>query len=117
MSLPAFLGLCFSYFLPESILKPETVGMFNIYLEFLIRSSRLKSIEYLRNSRPIGIILFSMLNCTIMCSMLKVKLPNFWLSKFTWKNKNDPTTDVCQQIHPNSKCHTYFLKVKFTRKF
>lgn len=113
LSLPVAIGSLFSYFLPRPILKTESFGLFNIYLEFLFRRSRFEFIEKLRRSKMSATLIFSMLNVVIMCGMFKASCPNFWFSKFKYENNQETTnTDTCDCIHKNLTCRNFFNEVK-----
>lgn len=111
--LPVFIGTLFTYFLPRSILKTESVGLFNIYLEFLIRRSKSSLVQKIRKSKILATLIFSFLNTFIMCGMFKENCPNLWFSKFYYK-QNDTEKNPCECVHGNLTCHNYLSKVNVT---
>lgn len=115
IALPVLCGSIFSVYLPRSILKAESVALFNIYLEFLIRKSSSQIIQKIRKSKFSATLIFSILNIFIMCGMFKAKCPNLWFSKFKY-NKNTET-DTCKCIHSKLTCRNYLVKVNVTTTF
>jgi hypothetical protein len=111
--LPVLCGTFFTYFLPLPILKTESVALFNIYLEFLIKRSKSQLIQKIRKSKFSATLIFSFLNIFTMCGMFKANCPNLWFSKFNY-DKSDTETDTCKCIHKNLTCRNYLTKVNVT---
>lgn len=112
VAIPVALGSLFSYFLPQQILKTQSVGVFNFVLEFLIRSSNLKFIKKLRGSQISSTLIFALFNIVIMCGMFNASCPNFWFSKFNFEGTKK---DTCECVHENFTCRNYLFEVKVTR--
>lgn len=115
LSFPVAVGALFSHFLPRPILKTESFGLFNIYLEFLIKRSRFEFVKKIKRSKISATLIFSMLNVIIMCGMFKASCPNFWFSKFKYDDSQETTTtDICDRFHKNLTCRNFFNEVKVT---
>lgn len=113
--MPATIGSLFAFILPRPFLKAEGLGLFNVYLEFLIKRSKSRWIEVLRKSKSGATILFSVFNMMIMCGMLKASCPNFWFTRISLKNKsNETATHVCQSIHSKQSCSSYLQEASMT---
>lgn len=111
VALPVFCGSLFSPFLPDSILKTESVALLNMYLEFLVKRSHLQLIQKIRKSKISATLIFSFLNIFIMCGMLKTNCPNLWFSKFHYHKTE---TNTCERIHRNLTCRNFIFKVNVT---
>jgi len=113
VSFPSFCGSLFACLLPQQIMRAESVGLLNFYLEYLIRSSSNGFVQKLRKSLMSGSLIFASLNVIIMYGMLKSRCPNFWFSKFKYSNFSSDETgkSVCDNIHSNMTCLNYFNKV------
>lgn len=114
VAFPSFCGALFVPLLPQSIFKAEAVGLFNFYLEYLIRNSTNSCVQKLRKSLVSGSVTFAILNVLIMCGMLKARCPNFWFSKFKYSKNTKDTKNSCDKIHSDLTCLNYFYKVKST---
>ena len=114
LALPVAIGALFSHFLPRPVLKTESFGLFNIYLEFLIKRSRFEFVKKIKKSKMSATLIFSMLNVIIMCGMFKASCPNFWFSKFKYTDDSQEAT--CDCIHKNLTCRNFFNEVKVTRR-
>lgn len=110
---PVFIGTLFTYFLPRPILKTEALGLFNVYIEFLIKRSRTKFVENLRNSKIMATLIFCTLNVIIMSGMFKTSCPNFWFSKFHFNpSEKENKADICRCVHENLTCWSYLTQVR-----
>jgi hypothetical protein len=116
--LPASLGAIFCKYLPEKNLHIDGLGLFNFYIEFVIKQSTNKFIRWLRSSKVAATILFSIFNTSILYSLLRLKSNRFW---FVSPGKKESTTDenenllekkekIC--VHSNLSCEEYLKKVK-----
>jgi hypothetical protein len=110
LRLPIFLGSFFNNLLPTSIQRAEAIGLFNIYLEYLIKSSENGIVQKLKKSVTSGTVIFAIFNAIIMCAMLKVRCPNFWFTKYKYCNEDDQTS-TCRKIHSNLTCLSYLNQV------
>lgn len=112
MTAPIALSSLLCFILPPHILRVEGQGLFNMYLEFLIRRSRSKLIASLRNSKPAATAIFSVLNSLVMLGFLKNSSKKFWFTSFVMKPTNEGDDhNRCQRLHENSACREYFRKV------
>lgn len=108
--LPVFVGSLFTILLPHSIMKAESLALFNFCLEYLIRSSNNGYVQKFKRSIVPGTVIFAAFNALVMCGMLKARCPNFWFSKFKY-TKDKEATNTCQRIHANLTCTNYLVKV------
>lgn len=113
MPLPISLSSLACFILPAHILKAEGQGLFNMYLEFLIRRLPSKLIISIRESKFAAAIIFSALHSCIMFGFLKKSSKNFWFSSFkirdeTSLNKKD---SKCERIHGQLTCFRYLSQV------
>lgn len=115
--LPTGVGSLFCFLLPKHILKVEGQGMFNFYIDFLIRRAKSNWITYLRESKVSATIIFGILNAFIITGMLKKSTVTFWFTSVTQlksKNvgeENTENTHKCKIIHGDVKCSDYFKHV------
>ncbi|XP_055586863.1 uncharacterized protein LOC129739436 [Uranotaenia lowii] len=113
---PSFLGGCTCMFLPRSIIRTQGIGLFNTYVEFLIRRMRGKTAEALRVSRLIGTIAFSLMSAAIMPGLQYLDLKNsFWFAHTYDTTKNNNPTPIEAKAsscphHPDHSCFDHVLK-------
>lgn len=113
MTIPVGLGSLLCFILPPHILKAEGQGLFNMYLEFLIRRSRSKLIVFLRNSTLASTAIFSVLHSIIMFGFLKNCTKNFWFTSICIKPvSEDDGQNRCKRIHEKLTCREYLQQVK-----
>lgn len=113
LTAPAAIGASFSLILPRHIFKVKGQGLFNIYMEFLIRRSKLPTIIFLRESIIAATLMFSVLHSCIMFGILKACSTNFWFSTFKVNKGNQNFNDhKCQKIHGKSSCSSYLISVR-----
>ncbi|CRK88907.1 CLUMA_CG002776, isoform A [Clunio marinus] len=121
LTLPAGIGSLFFCFVPPKVRKAEGQGMFNMYVEFLIRRSRSKLIASIRQSKVVVTLLFSILNTCIVYGYLRKASINFWFTSFRiTKQENDDKTLAkgCKLIHDEITCFDYLKQeLKQTAKF
>lgn len=106
--LPVSLTGISCYFLPHHILRIEGMGLFNFYIEFLIKRARSEWIIKLRESKLATTFMFSLLNTCIMYGLLQTKSKNFWFTKLNIPDEIDVESKC---IHGNLSCFEYFQKV------
>jgi hypothetical protein len=111
---PVALGSSFCFLLPKHVLKVEGQGMFNFYIDFLIRRVKNKWFSCLRNSKVSATLFFSILNAFVITGMLKKSSVNFWFTSVTPLgdiNENVMNENKCKLIHGDSKCSEFFKNV------
>lgn len=113
MTLPIAIGSSFSCLLPPHILSVEGQGLFNMYLEFLVRRSRFTLVKHMRESRVAAIVMFSVLHTCVIFGFLKPS-KKFWFTSMRLEVEADPSckTNKCRIIHGSSSCCEYFKKVR-----
>lgn len=124
--LPTAVGSLFCPLLPKHILKVEGQGMFNFYIDFLIRRAKNNFIAYLRESKVSATIIFGILNAFIINGLMKKSTVTFWFTsvahlkseniddrfeKTNEKNIEFENTNKCKIIHGDVKCSDYFKHV------
>lgn len=119
--LPASIGGVFCYLLPKKFLHIEGLGIFNMYLEFVIRQSKTNLVISIRESRIIATLLYSMLNGVVMHGIYKVKSNRFWFINTSFKrneitddsgssNKSESSENIRKCYHNNS-CENFIKQV------
>ncbi|XP_053677980.1 uncharacterized protein LOC128728383 [Anopheles nili] len=73
-------GLTVSY-LPKHIVRAQGIGLFNMYIEFLIRRARHPLVGFLRSSRNSATVLFAILSAGIMATRQYLQLERFWFAR------------------------------------
>lgn len=122
--LPASIGASFAYLLPKKMLHVEGLGMFNMYLEFVIKQSKTNLVIAVRQSRTIATLLYSLLNGVVMHGIYKVKSNRFWFINSTFKHnkvtedldyldKSESSDNNVKCHHNNLTCENFIKKVKF----
>lgn len=118
--LPTAVGSLFCPLLPKHILKVEGQGMFNFYIDFLIRRAKNNFIAYLRESKVSATIIFGILNAFIINGLMKKSTVTFWFTSVAHlkseniddvENTNVENTNKCKIIHGDVKCSDYFKHV------
>lgn len=99
--------------MPPHLLKVEGQGLYNMYVEFLIRRSRSRAVIFLRESTAAATLLFSILHTCVMYGFVKKSSSNFWFSSF---QINAKATSKCDQVHGSLSCSEYIKKVKQSNK-
>lgn len=116
---PSSLGAMFCGCLPEKMLQIDGFGLFDMYLEFLIKQSKLSLVVAARKSKVWATLLYSMFNATIMYGLLDTKASRFWFSTFNNKTE-EPQADEDNKIetnknlncyHHDGTCEKYYKKV------
>ncbi|XP_065083906.1 uncharacterized protein LOC135706267 [Ochlerotatus camptorhynchus] len=104
--IPSFLGACTCKYLPRPIVHAQGIGLFNMYIEFLIRRLRGKTTEVLRASRLAGTLLFSMFSAAMLPALEYLQINRFWFASIYRKRNDDDGTrnnQLCSH-HPNRTC-------------
>ncbi|XP_058834232.1 uncharacterized protein LOC131691672 [Topomyia yanbarensis] len=92
--IPSMLGACTCMWLPRSIVRTQGIGLFNMYIEFLIKRSRSSTIAAMRNSRLAGTLLFCILSAAMMPTQQYLQVNRFWFATIH--------KDVEQDLNNNS---------------
>lgn len=113
MGIPVSISSVICFMLPAHIMKAEGQGLFNMYLEFLIRRWPSKLIAFMRESKVTATIIFSVLHSCIMFGFLKKSSKCFWFSSFKVRDENVPneSNNKCRHIHGESSCDKYLNQV------
>lgn len=101
----------FSPILPKHVFKVKGQGLFNIYVEFLIRRSKLKPVILLRESKAAATLMFSVLHTCVMYGFMKKSSKNFWFSSLKMSDRVD-CKDKCEMIHGKLSCGKFFKNVR-----
>lgn len=109
----ASIGGLFCFLMPPHLLKVEGQGLYNMYVEFLIRRSRSTAVILLRESTAAATLMFSILHTCVMYGFVKKSSSNFWFSSF---KLNTEAKSKCDQVHGSLSCSEYLKKVKQSNK-
>ncbi|CAO1420549.1 unnamed protein product [Diamesa serratosioi] len=104
--LPSSIGAIFCGLLPEKMLHIDSIGLFNMYVEFVIKQSKSNIIVAIRKSRVCATLIYSLFNAIIMCSFLDTKASRFWFSSFVNK-KEDQQIGENDKIEPKKNLNCY----------
>ncbi|XP_058445003.1 uncharacterized protein LOC131426353 [Malaya genurostris] len=74
------LGACTCMWLPPSIVRAQGIGLFNMYIEFLIKRTRGHTMEALRNSRIVGTLLFCAFSAAMMPALQYLQVGRVWFA-------------------------------------
>ncbi|CAO1422851.1 unnamed protein product [Diamesa tonsa] len=91
--LPSSCGAVFCYLLPDKMLQIDGFGLFTMYLEFLIKQSKVNLVIAMRRSKVCATLIYSMFNATIMYGLFDTKANRFWFSTFTHKKEDQPISE------------------------
>lgn len=105
ISLPSSLGAIFCGLLPQKYLHIDGLGLLNIYIEFVIRQSKVRQIMWLRRSKIGATMLFGLMNSLILYCLYSLRSNRFW---FVNVGKEDENGNC---IHGNTTCAEYLRKV------
>uniref|UniRef100_A0A182R7I0 Transmembrane protein 135 N-terminal domain-containing protein n=1 Tax=Anopheles funestus TaxID=62324 RepID=A0A182R7I0_ANOFN len=78
--IPSLAGGLTAKYLPRHIVRAQGIGLFNMYIEFLIRRARSPAATYLRNSRLHATAIFALLSAGIMAARQCLQLERFWFA-------------------------------------
>nr|XP_029733908.1 uncharacterized protein LOC109427542 [Aedes albopictus] len=99
--IPSFLGGCTCMFLPRTIVHAQGIGLFNMYIEFLIRRLRGKTAEALRLSKLAGTLFFSIFSAAMLPALEYLQINRFWFANIYRK----PSADTNEEVQPNCCPH------------
>lgn len=119
--LPSSIGAVFCGLLPEKMLHIDSIGLFNMYVEFVIKQSKSNVIVAIRKSRVYATLIYSLFNATIMCALLDTKANRFWFSNFVHKKENQQIDENHKHepninlncYHHDETCEQYCKKVNY----
>lgn len=113
MTLPVAIGGSLCFLLPPHLLRVEGQGLFNMYLEFLIKRSRFKSIQVITKSRLAATVMFSVLHTIVIFGFLKTSSNKFWFTSVKIKeiNRSSDKENKCRNIHGSLTCRKYLGQV------
>uniref|UniRef100_A0A182KD91 Transmembrane protein 135 N-terminal domain-containing protein n=1 Tax=Anopheles christyi TaxID=43041 RepID=A0A182KD91_9DIPT len=77
---PSLAGGLTARYLPRHIVRAQGIGLFNMYIEFLIRRAHSPLVAYLRTSRTYATALFAALSAAIMAARQLLQLERFWFA-------------------------------------
>lgn len=112
MVLPAGIGCLFSCIIPHHILRVEGQGLFNMYIEFLIRRSRSKWMTLLRESKVAATLMFGVFHTCILYGFLKTSSRMFWVTSYRINEKELDEKSKCECIHGKLTCIDYWKQVE-----
>ncbi|XP_035914872.1 uncharacterized protein LOC118513329 isoform X1 [Anopheles stephensi] len=78
--IPSLAGGLTAQYLPRHIVRAQGIGLFNMYIEFLIRRARSPVVAYLRSSRTYATTIFAALSAGIMAARQCLQLDRFWFA-------------------------------------
>jgi hypothetical protein len=112
---PASLGAAFCWLLPEKNLHIDGLGLFNMYIEFVIKQSKNKFIEWCRNSKVGGTAFYALMNSAILYFLFKLRSKRFWFTSVDNQSEIDMNGNIDEKfdkkcVHGNWKCSEYLKK-------
>uniref|UniRef100_A0AAG5DR93 Transmembrane protein 135 N-terminal domain-containing protein n=1 Tax=Anopheles atroparvus TaxID=41427 RepID=A0AAG5DR93_ANOAO len=93
--IPSLAGGITVQHLPPHIVRAQGIGLFNMYLEFLIRRARSPLMASLRTSRPCATGVFALLSAGIMAARQYLHVDRFWFAR-TYPDVASGTPSRCQ---------------------
>lgn len=110
---PIVAGSSFFFMVPQPIYKVEGQGMWNFYVEFLIRRAKSPIISRMRESKTAGMLLFSILNACVMFGFVKKAAKNFWFVPLKLADSDEgENVKNCDKIHGKLSCRDHWMKVR-----
>ncbi|XP_050067090.1 uncharacterized protein LOC126555954 [Anopheles maculipalpis] len=109
--IPSLAGGLTAHYLPRHIVRAQGVGLFNMYIEFLIRRARSPLVAYLRSSRTCATATFAALSAGIMAARQCLQLDRFWFAR-TYPDANCAGGHVApdgRAHHPPTTCQQHIL--------
>ena len=119
--LPSSCGAVFCNLLPEKMLQIDGIGLFDMYVEFLIKQSKLKVVVAMRKSKVCATLIYSLFNAIIMYGLFDTKANRFWFSTFVHKKGNQQIGENSEInpkknlncYHHDGTCEENYKKVKY----
>ncbi|XP_052872384.1 uncharacterized protein LOC128277845 [Anopheles cruzii] len=84
--IPSLAGGITVNYLPQHIVRTQGIGLFNMYIEFLIRRARSPFIVKMRNSKMFATVCFMILSSGIMAARQLLQLDRFWFASVDGAN-------------------------------
>uniref|UniRef100_A0A182MVF1 Transmembrane protein 135 N-terminal domain-containing protein n=1 Tax=Anopheles culicifacies TaxID=139723 RepID=A0A182MVF1_9DIPT len=110
--IPSLAGGLTAQYLPRHIVRAQGIGLFNMYIEFLIRRARTPLVGYLRNSRLCATAIFALLSAGIMAARQCVQLERFWFAR-TYPDDHCDVQHVTQDgkvnLRPPTNCRQHII--------
>uniref|UniRef100_A0A182W4Z7 Transmembrane protein 135 N-terminal domain-containing protein n=1 Tax=Anopheles minimus TaxID=112268 RepID=A0A182W4Z7_9DIPT len=109
--IPSLAGGLTAQYLPRHIVRAQGIGLFNMYIEFLIRRSRTPLVGYLRNSRLYATSIFALLSAGIMAARQRLQLDRFWFAR-TYPDDNCDVQHMPQDgnvLQPPTNCRQHII--------
>ncbi|XP_050101625.1 uncharacterized protein LOC126581785 [Anopheles aquasalis] len=78
---PSLAGGLTVRFLPRTIVRAQGIGLFNMYIEFLIRRSRMPTVAWMRSSKVVATGCFMAMSGGIMAAHQYLRLDRFWFAR------------------------------------
>lgn len=105
------------------MLQIDGIGLFDMYLEFLFKQSKLNLVIAIRRSKVCATLMYALFNATVMYGLLETKANRFWFSTFVHKKEDleiSETGDSDKTIpmknlncnHHDGTCEQNYKKVK-----
>lgn len=113
--MPASLGAGFCWLLPEKNLHIDGLGLFNMYIEFIIKQSKVKFIQWCRKSKIGGTAFYTLMNSAILFFLFKLRSKRFWFTSVDNQSEIDINGNIDEKIdkkcvHGSLKCSEYLKK-------
>lgn len=110
--LPSSLGAVFCGLLPKKFLHIDGLALLNIYLEFLIKQSKVKAVMWLRQSIVGSTTIYAVMNSIIIYCLYALKSNRFWLVNIGRVDdiKSDEMEGKSSCYHGDINCADYLKK-------
>uniref|UniRef100_A0A182T2U4 Transmembrane protein 135 N-terminal domain-containing protein n=1 Tax=Anopheles maculatus TaxID=74869 RepID=A0A182T2U4_9DIPT len=109
--IPSLAGGLTAQYLPRHIVRAQGIGLFNMYIEFLIRRARSPLVAYLRASRTYATTIFAVLSAGIMAARQCLQLDRFWFA-CTYPDDNCDVRHIApdgKTHHPPTNCRQHII--------
>lgn len=112
---PVAAGFLLCFIVPPHVFRVEGQGLFNFYIEFLIRRARSNWIIYIRESKVGATFLFGILHACVTYGFVTKSSRKFWFTTFQ-VDKNEELHN-CKRVHGDLTCLEYFKQVLYFTGF
>ncbi|XP_058814961.1 uncharacterized protein LOC131678705 [Topomyia yanbarensis] len=106
VSMAALPGTLVMFWMPQYVQMSHARAVFNVFVECWIKSRNHPWMEYARESKTIGTVVFMLISATIGYYAQRTKAVEFWFFAPLKKNSNDHSKTPC--FHRNT-CQSYIL--------
>lgn len=91
------------------MLQLDAMGLFDMYLEFLFKQSKLSLVIAIRKSKVCATLIYALFNATVMYGLLETKAKRFWFSTFDHKKEDLQISEACDsdKIIPKKNLNCY----------